>query len=131
MPLLTMPAPTPPQSRRMLRTRLGAAAVVAMVSVPCAVDFPAVTLHREAAYARAGDDSTAGPVAAGTEDTAGASSAGAGARADQSDGGPGGDNRGGVQNQDETQRAPDPLGRSDTILSPSQEQDLINRGWPR
>ncbi len=131
MPLLTMPAPTPAQSRRTLRALLGAAAVVAVATVPCAVDLAAVTLRGKAAYARAGDDSTAGPVAAGTEDTAGASSAGAGARADPSDGGPGGGNRRAAQNQHETQRAADPLGRSDTILSPSQEQDLINRGWPR
>jgi hypothetical protein len=77
--------------------------VVAVATVPCA------------AYARAGDDSTANE----------------GARADPSDGGPGGGNRRAAQNQHETQRAADPFGRSDTILSPSQEQDLINRGWPR
>jgi hypothetical protein len=114
MPLLTMPAPTPAQSRRTLRALLGAAAVLAVATVPCAVGFSAVTL-RGKAYARAGDDSTAGT----------------GARADPSDGGPGGANRGAVQNQNETQRAADPLGRSDAILSQSQEQDLINRGWPR
>lgn len=115
MPLLTMPAPTPGQSRRTLRALLGAAAVVAVATVPCAVDLAAVTLRGKAAYARAGDDSTANE----------------GARADPSDGGPGGGNRRAAQNQHETQRAADPFGRSDTILSPSQEQDLINRGWPR
>jgi hypothetical protein len=135
MPLLTMPAPT---SARSWRTLLGCAVMAAAVTAPCAIDFPAATLHGKAAYARGGDASGVGASDAGAEGTAGGSGAAAGAGgvdsgggADPSDGGPGGGNGGVGQNQNEAPPVADPLGRSGASLSRSQEQDLINRGWPR
>lgn len=135
MPLSTMPAQTPAQSYQTLRTLLGCAAMLAMVTVSCAVDLPATTPPGKAAYARVGDGSGAGP--SGAAGTAGGSSANtaaggvaAGSGADPGDGGFGGGNGRVGQNRNETQKSADPLGRSGAILSPSQEQDLINRGWP-
>jgi hypothetical protein len=126
MPLLTMPAPVPAQSRRTLRTLLGCAAALAMVTVPCAVDFSAATLRGETAYARVGDGSGTGP-SGGTV----AEAVEAGSGTDPGDGGSGhGNGRVVGQNQNATQGAADPLERSGASLSPSQERDLINRGWP-